>query len=1064
MKQLPILRKALILLLAFSAGVALAKEATPKTKYGGTIVNEQGQPIGGVKLQIWWRAPTGPLTRGSCTTDAQGHWQVELPSDVRDVDVQLAHPDYIGDQSYREDKPPLSRLRDGTSVMVMKKGLTVNGRVQNEAGQPLANALILSHDRYATTAAGAALEDSTTARTNADGRFVLTGLAAGPRELTVTAPGYGPERVPIEVTPEMTTVQVTMRPGGVFRGQVLDEEGKPVEDAGIYCRRWKTQQGHIVSLTGRTDAEGRFTVADAPLKGELEFYVSKKGFLIHNSSISLPVESYHATLYRPPVLSGTVLDDQTGQPVADFELTQGILWPTSSRLSWLDRQAVHAEDGAFAATFERFGVGSALPWCAVRIRAAGYVPETTSLVLVGEKAASFTVRLQQGQPWGGSVHDPADRPVPNASVAWIGPDHIAFIKDGRLQLQYTASPEWVVPTDSSGRFELPPARTDGILLALHDKGYGWWRSRDFARDSVVRLTAWSKIAGTVRRAGLDNHTAQLKLQLADPAADVNDLRIRWLFEATSHVDGQFTFEFVPSLRLAVGHVSEQKFFLADHVTPKPGQTCDLTIQAEPPRPAAIHSLVGRVLPALKDIGIESAAAPLQNQRVLLCFFDLQQRPSRKCLQQLAARAQQLHTQGIAVVTVPAVQVNQAELDRWIKDNPVPFPVGTIPGDESKTRSAWGVQSLPWLILTDKDHIVCAEGFGFDELQNRIEAATKEQRTTVCLVKGPQGAALAGKPVIVHPMGTKCQTDAGGRFSIQYAPPADARGLYVHVRHKDPDLIGVAWLPPAGGDLDVMLAPAVSVQGHVVDPNGKPIAGAQVAALPMSNQYVLTDAAGAFDIAWSREWEPPNGLCLMARHAQSNLAALVDMERQTRTVTVRLEPALMLAGVVEDEDDKPVRGVSVGISLRNHWTCGTPVEPVTTDAAGRYVFRALPHNQEYLVWAKAGGYWAQGGTTGVINNRPKVAEAGRIVLRRPILTLSGIVVDANDRPVTGIKVGSGGAGQPERTAETDAQGRFTLPGLCQGDVEIWARLDRILYGTVRAEAGRKEVKVVVRPIL
>jgi len=31
-------------------------------------------------------------------------------------------------------------------------------------------------------------------------------------------------------------------------------------------------------------------------------------------------------------------------------------------------------------------------------------------------------------------------------------------------------------------------------------------------------------------------------------------------------------------------------------------------------------------------------------------------------------------------------------------------------------------------------------------------------------------------------------------------------------------------------------------------------------------------------------------------------------------------------------------------------------------------------------------------------------------------------------------------------ETDAQGRFTLKGLRRGDVEIWAKRERFLYGT------------------
>jgi hypothetical protein len=43
----------------------------------------------------------------------------------------------------------------------------------------------------------------------------------------------------------------------------------------------------------------------------------------------------------------------------------------------------------------------------------------------------------------------------------------------------------------------------------------------------------------------------------------------------------------------------------------------------------------------------------------------------------------------------------------------------IEGDEEKTRFNWGVRSLPWLIMTDKKHIVQAEGFGINELDEKI---------------------------------------------------------------------------------------------------------------------------------------------------------------------------------------------------------------------------------------------------------------------------------------------------------------------------------------------------------
>jgi peroxiredoxin len=108
--------------------------------------------------------------------------------------------------------------------------------------------------------------------------------------------------------------------------------------------------------------------------------------------------------------------------------------------------------------------------------------------------------------------------------------------------------------------------------------------------------------------------------------------------------------------------------------------------------------------------------------MLVCFFDMEQRPSRHCLTQLAKQANQLKQKGVTVVAVQAAKVHEDKLNEWAKKNNIPFPVGSIEGDEEKARFAWGVKSLPWLILTDNKHIVRAEGFGLTELDGKIEAA------------------------------------------------------------------------------------------------------------------------------------------------------------------------------------------------------------------------------------------------------------------------------------------------------------------------------------------------------
>jgi len=44
---------------------------------------------------------------------------------------------------------------------------------------------------------------------------------------------------------------------------------------------------------------------------------------------------------------------------------------------------------------------------------------------------------------------------------------------------------------------------------------------------------------------------------------------------------------------------------------------------------------------------------------------------------------------------------------------------TMTGDSDALCWSWGVQSLPWLILTDTTRVVRAEGFGVNELNEII---------------------------------------------------------------------------------------------------------------------------------------------------------------------------------------------------------------------------------------------------------------------------------------------------------------------------------------------------------
>ena len=133
-------------------------------------------------------------------------------------------------------------------------------------------------------------------------------------------------------------------------------------------------------------------------------------------------------------------------------------------------------------------------------------------------------------------------------------------------------------------------------------------------------------------------------------------------------------------------------------------------------------LIGRVLPDFEGIKINLVMDQIKDKIMLICFFDMNQRPSRNYILRLAEQSEELRQKGISLAAVQAVKVDDNKLSNWVKENSIPFPVGAIQDNEECIRFDWAVCSLPWVILTDRKQIVTAEGFGLDELnRKRAEA-------------------------------------------------------------------------------------------------------------------------------------------------------------------------------------------------------------------------------------------------------------------------------------------------------------------------------------------------------
>ncbi len=267
----------------------------------------------------------------------------------------------------------------------------------------------------------------------------------------------------------------------------------------------------------------------------------------------------------------------------------------------------------------------------------------------------------------------------------------------------------------------------------------------------------------------------------------------------------------------------------------------------------------------------------------------------------------------------------------------------------------------------------------------VQKAPGTEQVTIT-VTDQQGNALSNLKVIEMVSMQEYTTDENGRFTCDLSNET----RYFYSIDKERKLVNSGRLQPGKRQLQVQLEPGRIVTGKVIDTNGRPVPGAKVGALPMSPWCVLSDEGGKFNVGWLPKWEPRNGLCLMARSVERNLAAIVDISRQTESIEIELIPALTLSGLVTNQEDVPISGVRLDMSLKKWtWGCGIPVKDTLTDDNGQFRFQALPQLQEYELRIIAKNYLGESFTIGLLNTIKETEEIAPIILNHKQDTTNGI---------------------------------------------------------------------------
>jgi hypothetical protein len=154
------------------------------------------------------------------------------------------------------------------------------------------------------------------------------------------------------------------------------------------------------------------------------------------------------------------------------------------------------------------------------------------------------------------------------------------------------------------------------------------------------------------------------------------------------------------------------------------------------------------------IELDPPETPLKTEgkMILQCFWDINQEQSRRPLLTLRDRQDALAQKGLSVIAIEASGAETDKVRAWAKKSELPFPVGAfracykkfsskrddLDDREKKTvldslvtelRMAWRIEKLPWLVLTDRKHVVTAEGFSLAELDERIRDAGQGEDLT-----------------------------------------------------------------------------------------------------------------------------------------------------------------------------------------------------------------------------------------------------------------------------------------------------------------------------------------------
>ncbi len=306
----------------------------------------------------------------------------------------------------------------------------------------------------------------------------------------------------------MDAIALTVGPGRIMTGKVVNSKGQPVPGAFVVIDTWRGTRALGVFL--KTDAQGIFRWNEAPPE-TVRINVSHVGFdSIIQRDVSPEAKEIVFGLRRSLSISGSIVGAQSTKRFdQQVQVELGVADPETGVIKWGPNNQVFAMQGHLQANVDV----ERTPEFRLRIKAKGYETVESRLFRADEGQVTYDVKLKKSdKPEGtlvtGVVRTPDGKPLAGADVAVTYPmsggrDRLppVQIENGKIQVNDLLP---VVKTDAEGAFSLTrEPDPEGLYFAVivaHPDAYGEVGRAAFEADPTIVAQPWARIEGraTVR--------------------------------------------------------------------------------------------------------------------------------------------------------------------------------------------------------------------------------------------------------------------------------------------------------------------------------------------------------------------------------------------------------------------------------------------------------------------------------------------------------------------------------------------------------------------------------------